>query len=117
MSVPTGASMAGNSSRLANALRSAADGVAAEDATSAIASPRPVSQTVLGSTGGWDRPIVFRSTTVNNPHVQTGSPHRRRKPAAAVTLPRGRPAADGLAGLWEARRRVWDLWLGVALDL
>jgi hypothetical protein len=46
----------------------------------------------LGSTH-W----VFRSTTVNCPHVQTGSPHRGRKPATAVTLPRGQPAADAPA--------------------
>jgi hypothetical protein len=38
--------MAGNSSRLAMALRSAADGFAAEDATSSIASMRLLSQTV-----------------------------------------------------------------------
>jgi hypothetical protein len=46
------AGMAGNSSRLAMALRSAADGFAAEDATSSIASMRLLSQTVLGSAGG-----------------------------------------------------------------
>ena len=44
--------MAGNSSRLAIALRSAADGFAAEVATSSIASMRPLSQTVLGSAAG-----------------------------------------------------------------
>jgi hypothetical protein len=79
--------MAGNSSRLANALRSVADGFAADEATSSIASTRSESQTVLGS-GGWKRPIGFRSTTALNPGVEGGFRCRPRKPAAAVTLPR-----------------------------
>jgi hypothetical protein len=129
MSVPTGASMAGNSSRLANALRSAADGVAAEDATSSIASTRPVSQTVLGSTGGWDRPIVFRSTTVNNPHVQTGSltvggnppppSHYRedgqlRTPSPDFGKPAGGRGICGWASLDLRVRRLLRPWLPAA---
>jgi hypothetical protein len=54
--------MAGNSSRLAKALRSAADGFAAEVATSSIASRRPVSQTrysarMLAEIGPLDFPV------------------------------------------------------------
>jgi hypothetical protein len=48
------ACMAGNSSRLTRALRSMAGGCAAEEATSSIALTRPLNQTVLGSTDGWN---------------------------------------------------------------
>ena len=48
------AGMAGNSSRLTKASRSVAGGCAAEEATSSIASTRPLNQTVLGSTDGWN---------------------------------------------------------------
>ena len=55
MSAPRGGSIAGNFSRLARALRSAADGFEVEEATFSIASIRPLSQTVLCSNSG--RPI------------------------------------------------------------
>jgi hypothetical protein len=122
--------MAGNSSRLANALRSAADGVAAEDATSSIASTRPVSQTVLGSTGGWDRPIGFSaqrqqiapcSNWVPSPWAETR--HRRHitERTASCGRPRrdfGKPAgARGVCG-WASLdlrvRRLLRPWLPAA---
>jgi hypothetical protein len=63
---PRRAGIAGNSSRLARASRSAADGFAAEAATSSIASMRLLSQTMLGSVGGWNWPIwIFPLETRN----------------------------------------------------